>query len=72
MKKLIIAATLMVIASGLTACGNHHADKAETNKIVKKKGKYFCPMNPDVISDKPGVCRKCGMELVERDTTGDK
>lgn len=26
---------------------------------------YICPMHPDVVSDKPGTCPKCGMELVE-------
>src|SRR3989344_1515155 len=25
---------------------------------------YTCPMDPDIISDKPGSCPKCGMELV--------
>jgi Cu(I)/Ag(I) efflux system membrane fusion protein len=25
---------------------------------------YTCPMHPEVISDKPGQCPKCGMELV--------
>lgn len=25
---------------------------------------YTCPMHPDVISDMPGKCPKCGMELV--------
>ncbi|HNP48045.1 MAG TPA: heavy metal-binding domain-containing protein [Bacteroidia bacterium] len=24
---------------------------------------YTCPMHPDVISDKPGTCPQCGMEL---------
>jgi CopA family copper-resistance protein len=27
--------------------------------------KYTCPMHPEVISDKPGKCPKCGMDLVE-------
>jgi hypothetical protein len=27
---------------------------------------YTCPMNPDVVSDKPGKCTKCGMNLVEK------
>src|SRR5438067_1521108 len=26
--------------------------------------KYTCVMHPDVISDKPGKCPKCGMDLV--------
>jgi Cu2+-exporting ATPase len=26
--------------------------------------KYICPMHPDVISDKPGQCPECGMNLV--------
>ena len=25
---------------------------------------YTCPMHPDVISDQPGKCPKCGMNLV--------
>jgi YHS domain-containing protein len=24
---------------------------------------YFCPMDPEVVSDKPGACPKCGMVL---------
>ena len=27
---------------------------------------YTCPMHPDVISDKPGTCPKCGMDLIEK------
>jgi hypothetical protein len=25
---------------------------------------YTCTMHPEVVSDKPGVCPKCGMKLV--------
>lgn len=25
---------------------------------------YTCPMHPEVISEQPGYCPKCGMELV--------
>lgn len=27
------------------------------------EGKYMCPMHPDVVSDKEGVCSICGMSL---------
>lgn len=27
---------------------------------------YTCPMHPEVISDKPGRCPKCGMKLVPK------
>ena len=27
---------------------------------------YTCSMHPEVISDKPGKCTKCGMELIEK------
>lgn len=30
-----------------------------------KDHKYFCPMHPEVTSDKPGNCPKCGMRLIK-------
>jgi Cu+-exporting ATPase len=30
---------------------------------------YFCPMDPEVISDRPGPCPKCGMALEPRTVT---
>src|ERR1035437_836146 len=34
---------------------------------------YTCPMHPEVQSDKPGKCPKCGMDLVKKsDTSGMK
>jgi hypothetical protein len=70
MKKLMILIVLTALMFGFSAC-DHPAEKVGNNKEArKKKGKYFCTMNPDVTSDKPGTCSKCGMELVERDTTG--
>jgi heavy metal translocating P-type ATPase len=30
----------------------------------KKHGQYTCPMHPEVVTDAPGKCPKCGMNLV--------
>ena len=30
---------------------------------------YTCPMHPEVHSDQPGKCPKCGMNLVKASTT---
>jgi hypothetical protein len=28
---------------------------------------YTCPHHPEVVSDQPGKCPKCGMKLVKKD-----
>jgi RND family efflux transporter MFP subunit len=40
------------------------ASKAVTSKPVKGETVYTCPMDPEIISDKPGICPKCKMNLV--------
>jgi Cu(I)/Ag(I) efflux system membrane fusion protein len=34
------------------------------------KGKWICPMHPDVIKDAPGKCPICGMPLVTPESLG--
>lgn len=29
--------------------------------------KYTCPMHSEIQSDQPGMCPKCGMQLIEKD-----
>ncbi len=41
---------------------SHHAHENATMK-PSAAAKYFCPMHPEVIADKPGSCPKCGMAL---------
>lgn len=40
---------------------HHHHAPGETADVV-----YACPMHPEVTSNEPGTCSKCGMALVER------
>jgi Cu+-exporting ATPase len=64
MKKVIL---FFLIATGFSmasfAQGGTPAAKADTAKT-----KYTCPMHPEVLSDTPGACPKCGMALVKKKT----
>ena len=35
----------------------------DTTKLAKGAVFYQCEMDKEIISDKPGTCPKCGMEL---------
>ncbi len=70
MKKIIIAACAIfaLISAGRVLAaedqhkGHMHGQTA-TEEPAAKKPVYKCPMHPDVTSDKPGKCPKCGMNL---------
>ncbi|WP_374949402.1 heavy metal-binding domain-containing protein [Mucilaginibacter sp.] len=68
MRRSILILTLAAFTLGVNSCSN------ESNKTAKEstkpKGKYYCTMHPEITSDKPGTCSRCGMDLAERDTTG--
>ncbi len=74
MKKIIfLSSTALMI--GLGACNNSSADKSgtdsakfsriDTSKLSAGTPFYQCTMDPEVTSDKPGSCWKCGMDLVK-------
>jgi membrane fusion protein, copper/silver efflux system len=59
--KITILLLLLLIAA---ACNkNDHAEHADT---------YTCPMHPTVISDRPGTCPVCGMDLVRKARAGEE
>jgi rubrerythrin len=37
-----------------------------TSQKTAEKAIYFCPMDNDVVSDKPEKCPKCGMDLIKK------
>jgi Cu+-exporting ATPase len=48
----------------------HHAPVATAPPDAKVE--YYCPMDPEVVSDRPGSCPKCGMALEPRTVTLDQ
>jgi membrane fusion protein, copper/silver efflux system len=60
MKRLITIALVLFAAAGLTTAGGALSGCA---KGGSESAQYHCPMDPEVISDQPGNCPKCGMSL---------
>ncbi|GAA0564054.1 heavy metal-binding domain-containing protein [Chitinophaga japonensis] len=58
MKKLIIL--LIAVVTSFVTFAQEKAGRKDTTKHVAL---YTCSMHPDVMSDKPGKCRKCNMDL---------
>ena len=59
---LLIAVTLTFSAFAQTGKDTMPESKSDTAMQVK----YTCSMHPDVTSDKPGKCPKCGMGMVKK------
>lgn len=70
MKKLLI---LLIILTGTMATFAQNAKdtlpKGKTDTTTKTV--YTCGMHPEVTSDKPGRCPKCGMGLVAKKVKAD-
>ena len=61
-KIIILSAALLVSSVGLFA----QTKPSQHDSTKQQATVYTCPMHPDVVSDKPGKCPKCGMTLVAK------
>lgn len=69
MKTLILSITVAT-ALFISSCNSNNTSgnkPADSNQIRKANVVYTCTMHPEVISDKPGKCPKCNMDLVQKD-----
>ena len=65
-KSLIITGLSLLALLASYSCGNSSSKAKPATSTEVAKVQYTCPMHPEVISDKPGNCPKCGMALVEK------
>ena len=73
MKRIINLSTTLLLGFVFTSFFNQvNAQESTTKKNATEQQvtkKYTCPMHPEVVTDKPGKCPKCGMALVEKTGT---
>jgi hypothetical protein len=79
MKRILLIASIAISPVLFSACSASSAKEnkgstADINNASTKAStasdttvKYTCPMHPEVISDTPGACPKCGMTMVIKD-----
>jgi hypothetical protein len=66
-KVMLMAIAILFSAATVFATGTNTAVTDTTKKVKPVKVQYTCPMHPEVLSDKPGKCPKCGMTLVKKE-----
>ena len=69
MKKVMLMAVAILFSAATVFAANGTnpvSDTTKTKKVKPAKVQYTCTMHPEVLSDKPGKCPKCGMTLVKK------
>ncbi len=65
---ITIGAALFLAGCGSSGTKENKPQKTEQSGMQKSDSIYYtCEMHPEVRSDKPGECPKCGMKLIRSD-----
>lgn len=65
-KSVLLVVAIVVFCSFQNTFAQNTIEKQDTTLTSDStKINYTCPMHSEIISDKPGTCPKCGMELVK-------
>ena len=69
MKKSIILGCIMSMLTLAGIAQNNNSGNNQNTEQQVSGATYTCPMHPEVNSDKPGQCPKCGMNLEKKEST---
>jgi hypothetical protein len=64
---IIASALALSVTHTVLAQHSHREHQTEQEQEQERTQKFTCPMHPEVITDHPGSCPKCGMKLVPKD-----
>jgi Heavy metal binding domain len=68
MKKVFIMLSIAAFLIAVSCIrGSSDAQKQPAMQESKTQVYYTCTMHPEVHSDQPGKCPKCGMELIKKE-----
>jgi Cu(I)/Ag(I) efflux system membrane fusion protein len=67
MKTLFITCVLVFMTFALTQCRKKDSPEQQQSEVTQ----YTCPMDPQIVRDKPGTCPICGMDLVKMTDHGE-
>lgn len=69
--KIFIMSMAIAAISFVYGCSQNPKSAQANEQAAQTKVVYTCTMHPEVISNKPGKCPKCGMTLVEKKVPAD-
>jgi heavy metal-binding protein len=61
---IVSAAVLVMTTTAIAQHSEREYDREQEHEHDGEKQKYTCLMHPEVVTDHPGNCPKCGMKLV--------
>jgi len=71
MVKALIGFMILIIVVGGGYLGYKHFIKKDSTSTTQKQ-LYTCAMHPQIISDHPGQCPICGMDLILKTSSGEE
>lgn len=69
MKNILFLSILTILSASLFAQDTTKVNGTDSKQRIAVK-EYSCPMHPEIVSNNPGKCSKCGMDLILTERVG--